>query len=235
MRRFFAPEAKPNTNVTLDDGEARHLRDVLRLSVGDAVSVFDGVGGEMAAVVESVDKKAVRLNVGQKTEPASPESHLKLTVASAVMPGDKYDLIIQKMVELGAYRFVPLITQRTEVTLKAASQRLERWRRIAFEASKQCGRAFVMQIAELSLLETVLAEPNVLLFSERDGSELPDEIESRSLTVVFGPKGGWGDEELETAGELGATIVTFGGRILRAETAAIGITAIMQNRFGDMN
>lgn len=235
MRRFFSNGAKPNSTIVLDDGEARHLRDVLRLSVGDRVAVFDGVGNEMAAVVDSIDKKAVRLNVGGAIVPTSPESPLKLTVASAVMPGDKYDLIIQKMVELGAVRFVPLITVRTEVTLKAANQRLERWRRIAFEASKQCGRAYVMQVAELALLESVLDSPNVLLFSERDGGELPEEFDRQAMTVVFGPKGGWDDLELQVAGELGASIVTFGGRILRAETAAIGITAIIQNRFGDMN
>jgi 16S rRNA (uracil1498-N3)-methyltransferase len=235
MRRFYSANARESTSVVLDDGEARHLRDVLRLSVGDEVSVFDGSGNEMAATVGSIDKKVVQLKVERSIEPSSPESSLKLTVASAVMPGDKYDLIIQKMVELGAVRFVPLITVRTEVSLKAATQRLERWRRIAFEASKQCGRAFVMQIDEITLLETVLDQKNVLLFSERDGGELTEGIESPNLTVVFGPKGGWDDVELTAARQFGAAVVTFGGRILRAETAAIGITAILQNRFGDMN
>lgn len=235
MRRFYSDKAVENTTIELDDGEARHLRDVLRLSVGDEIYVFDGLGREMQATVASIEKRSVRVSVGQHITPASPESPLSLTVASAVLPGDKYDLIVQKMVELGAIRFVPLVTVRTEVSLKAASQRLDRWRRIAFEASKQCGRAFVMQIAEIALLETVLDLPNVLMFSERDGGDLPEDIDSRDLTVVFGPKGGWDDEELKAARDLGAAIVTFGGRILRAETAAIGITAILQNRFGDMN
>lgn len=235
MRRFYSEKAVENTIIELDDGEARHLRDVLRLSVGDEISVFDGLGGEMQATVNSVEKRSVRVSVGKQITPASPESPLRLTVASAVLPGDKYDLIVQKMVELGAIRFVPLVTVRTEVSLKAASQRLERWRRIAFEASKQCGRAFVMQVAEIALLETVLEGRNALLFSERDGTELPAEIDGPDLTVVFGPKGGWDDEELRAAEDFGATVVTFGGRVLRAETAAIGITAILQNRFGDMN
>lgn len=235
MRRFYSEKAVENTNIELDDGEARHLRDVLRLSVGDEISVFDGLGGEMQATVNSVEKRSVRVSVGKQITPASPESPLRLTVASAVLPGDKYDLIVQKMVELGAIRFVPLVTVRTEVSLKAASQRLERWRRIAFEASKQCGRAFVMQVAEIALLETVLEGQNALLFSERDGTKLPEEVGSPDLTVVFGPKGGWDDEELRAAEDFGATVVTFGGRVLRAETAAIGITAILQNRFGDMN
>lgn len=92
-----------------------------------------------------------------------------------------------------------------------------------------------MQVAEIALLETVLDSPNVMMFSERNGTDLPEEIDGRELTVVFGPKGGWDDEELKAAEAFGATVVTFGGRILRAETAAIGITAILQNRFGDMN
>jgi len=235
MRRFYSEKAVANSIIELDDGEARHLRDVLRLSVGDEISVFDGFGNEMQATVDSIEKRSVRVSVGKQIRPSSPESPLRLTVASAVLPGDKYDLIVQKMVELGAIRFVPIVTVRTEVSLKAATQRLERWRRIAFEASKQCGRAFVMQVGEIALLETVLDGKNAFLFSERDGTEFPEEAESSDLTVVFGPKGGWDDEELEAAEELGATIITFGGRILRAETAAIGITAILQNRFGDMN
>ena len=235
MRRFYSEKAVVGSTIELNDGEARHLRDVLRLAVGDEVSVFDGMGREMFATVDSIDKRSVQVAIGKQIEPASPESPLRLTVASAILPGDKYDLIVQKMVELGAMRFVPLVTVRTEVSLKAASQRLERWRRIAFEASKQCGRAFVMQVAEIALLETLLDSPNVMMFSERNGTGLPEEIDGRELTVVFGPKGGWDDEELKAAEAVGATVVTFGGRILRAETAAIGITAILQNRFGDMN
>lgn len=235
MRRFYSENAKADTTIELDDGEARHLRDVLRLAVGDEISVFDGRGNEMRATVISIDKRKVSVLVGAPITPSSPESPLQLTVASAVLPGDKYDLIVQKMVELGVTRFVPLVTARTEVSLKAASQRLERWRRIAFEASKQCGRAFVMQVAETTSLETVLEGQNTLLFSEREGNGLPLDVGLDDLTVVYGPKGGWDDEELATARHQGAKVVTFGGRILRAETAAIGITAILQNRFGDMN
>ena len=106
------------------------------------------------------------------------------------------------------------------------------------EATKQCGRAKLMQITEplgfAELIANSIAE-DVVLFSERDGLDFSRIKSEKKITAFFGPKGGWDDIELDTAVEQGIKIVTLGGRILRAETAAIGITAILQHRFGDIN
>lgn len=238
MRRFYAhPESFSQGSVVLDEGETRHLRDVLRIAIAETVSVFDGEGREFECRVEKIEKRSTTLSIVTEIAAAAPESPLQIIVAAAVTPAEKFDLVVQKMVELGVIRLVPLITARTEVKAKAAAHRVERWRKIAFEASKQCGRARSMTISEPREFPDFLAEAAkpVVLFSERDGAGFDSIASANAITIVFGPKGGWDDRELEMAAENDAIVITFGGRILRAETAAIALTAIIQHRFGDMN
>lgn len=239
MHRFFAqPEYFAAGTVELGADETRHLRDVLRLGVGDEVTVFDGEGHEVRAAVTGVEKKSTFLAVIEEVVPASPESPLEVTLAATVLNSEKYDLIIQKSVELGVARLVPIHTIRCDVKLKDAARRLGRWRRIALEATKQCGRAKLMHIAEpMEFTDLINEEPEgrIIMFSERDGTKLRDGSSGQAITVVYGPKGGWDDSELEAARSAGIDVVTLGGRIMRAETAAIAITAILQHRFGDLN
>lgn len=238
MHRFFSPpENFHNADVTLTESETRHLRDVLRLSVGDIVRVFDGAGREYECSIETIKKQESRLAILSETSPAAPESTLDLTVAAAITPGEKFDLAIQKSVELGVTRFIPLATARCEVKIKDAERRIERWRRIAFEAAKQCGRAKLMGVQSVTAFSSFfdVTPAPIVMFSERDGVSFDSIKTDGKLTAVYGPKGGWADNELELARSKGANVITFGGRILRAETAAIAITAILQHRFGDMN
>lgn len=239
MRRFYAhPELFGKDTVDLDEGETRHLRDVLRIGVGETVSVFDGTGREFECRVERIEKRSAKLAVIAEIAAAAPESPLQITVAAAVTPAEKFDLVVQKMVELGVVRLIPLITVRTEVKAKAAAHRVERWRKIAFEASKQCGRARLMDVSEPLEFDGFLRSADrgpIVMFSERDGRGFESIAVKDAVTILYGPKGGWDDRELEMAAENDAVVITFGGRILRAETAAIALTAIIQHRFGDMN
>ena len=239
MRRFFAPiESFTDDAVTLDTDETRHLRDVLRLRLGDEVSVFDGTGREYRCTIREIGKKSSALAVVENIAPSSPESAFEITIAATVLNGEKYDLIIQKTVELGVARLIPLNAIRCDVKLKDAVKRLDRWRRIALEATKQSGRAKLMQIAEPAGFKDLLVDlkdKNAVLFSERDGSDFQTLTADKKITALFGPKGGWDDSELDLAAKVGIKVVTLGGRILRAETASIAITAILQHRFGDLN
>jgi 16S rRNA (uracil1498-N3)-methyltransferase len=238
MRRFYAPtSAFKDDTVVLDEGETRHLRDVLRLKTGDIISVFDGSGKEFECSVATIEKRTSNLQIIREIAPAAPESSLSITVAAAVTPAEKYDLVIQKMMELGAAHIVPLITARTEIKAKAAAARVERWRKIAFESAKQCGRARLMTVGEPVGVDAFWNEVKqpVVFFSERGGKSFDMLPIIDTVTLVYGPKGGWDDDELRMAAENDASIVTFGGRILRAETAAIALTAIIQHRFGDLN
>jgi len=239
VRRFYAPRQNFHEGVvSLDEGETRHLRDVLRLRPGDSAHVFDGEGGEFECVIEWIEKRTSVVRISGHVEPAAPESTLDLILVAAVLKADKTDVAVQKAVELGVNRFIPMITARTDVRLKAASNRVERWRKIVLEASKQCGRARLMRVDDLSTFEDHIKNHRtgkLLFFSERDGSELRvTEIPTR-ITAFLGPEGGWDDAEIELARRVGADVVTLHGRIMKADTAAIAISAILQHKFGDLN
>jgi len=132
MHRFFAePERFSSGAVYLDADETRHLRDVLRLKPGVVVQVFDGVGNEFLCEVNTISKKAAELSILEKLQPASPESPLELTLAATMLKGEKFDLVVQKAVELGVHRLVPIRTGRTDVRSKDSATRVIRWRKIA--------------------------------------------------------------------------------------------------------
>ena len=245
MRRFFAaPENFVADSVILSDDESRHLRDVLRLRVGDEAAIFDGAEREFLGAVESVGRKteAARLRIIKQIEPPALESNLKLTLGAALLKGEKFDLVVQKAVELGVTRVVPLITVRADVQIgnqQTALKKRERWQRIALEAAKQSGRAVVPLIdaaQHFADFIQVRHDETRILFAERGGVRLNEVLSNRinNLTVVVGAEGGWETAEIEAARRNEFAVVTLGGRILRAETAAIAVVAVTQYLVGDL-
>ncbi len=233
MRRFYtSPENFKESKVTLDLEETRHLRDVLRLKIAETVRVFDGQGKEFLCEIEEISKKFSKLNIINEVSPISSESNLELTLAVALLKGDKLDLVVQKAVELGVTTFVPIVTIRCDVK----SFRAERLNRISLEATKQCGRAKLMQIKPQVEFKDFInnCESETFLFSERSGEKFVSIKSDKKLTAIIGSEGGWEDSEIELAGKKGIQIITLGGRILRAETAAISITSLLQHNFGDL-
>ncbi len=236
MRRFYAPiEQSQMETITLNLEETRHLRDVLRLKEEAQVQVFDGDGREFLCAVQVIGKKETVLKILEQISPTAPESDLDLTLAVALLKGEKFDLVVQKAVELGVTSLVPLNTKRADVRLKDTDKRLERWRKIALEAAKQSGRAKLMTIEKALEFENFIETANGtrILFAERGGARFSDIKETKKITAAVGAEGGWEAAEIELASEKEFQIVTFKGRILRAETAAISIAAVLQHRFGD--
>jgi 16S rRNA (uracil1498-N3)-methyltransferase len=236
-RRFHAPPtAFTDQTVTLTADEARHLRDVLRLKLGDEVYVFDGLGREFRCTISNTKRDTAELQVEAEVEPAKPESQLQLNLCIALLKGEKFDLVVQKATELGVTKVTPLITRYADIHLRDAAdatKRVARWQRIALEAAKQSGRAFVPEISLPVAFESAL-EGDGVMFSERDGEPFESLTSASSMTALVGSEGGWADEEIEAARARGFRVVTLGGRILRAETAAIAVTVLMQHRFGDL-
>src|SRR5688572_5080185 len=153
MRRVRVHHVKAGP-ITLDPEESHHLRDVLRMSQGDSVELFDAVGRTAQGRIDTIDARSVTVViVGDVREPAA--ERLRWTVASAVPKGNRADWMIEKLSELGTDRFVPLATQRSVVHPAGKSKR-ERWMRIADEAAKQSRRVGVMQIGELVELDALL-------------------------------------------------------------------------------
>lgn len=248
-RRFYAPpEAFSDDlkSLTLQSQEARHLRDVLRLRPGDQVHVFDGAGKEFECTVEESRKDFAGLKVLAEVAPARPESPLHLTLAVALLKSDKFDLVVQKATELGVTRVVPVATKLADIRLQSdsdANKRVIRWQRIALEASKQSGRALVPEVSQpISFADLVQAADTNgqrrLMFAEREGESLLDVqniLEAKKVTALVGSEGGWTDEEIALARESNWGVVTLGGRTLRAETAAITATVLLQYLYGDLS
>ena len=251
-RRFYAPPtafADTRTSVTLVADEARHLREVLRLKPGDEVYVFNGAGKEFLSRIEESRRDTARLQIIREVEPARPESQLQLTLALALLKGEKFDLVVQKATELGITRIIPVMTKHADIRLRDesdATKRVMRWQRIAMEAAKQSGRAVVPVVGNVitfrSLIQTTTVDQqkNCLMFSERDGRSLLQAkqdiaADANQMTALVGSEGGWSDEEIAAARAAGWAIVTLGGRTLRAETAAIAVTALLQCLFGDLS
>ena len=250
-RRFFAPPSAFNTDarsVRLEAEEARHLRDVLRLKRGDEAFVFDGEGREYRCLVAEVGREGARLDISEEVLAARPESTLSLTLCVALLKSEKFDLVVQKATELGVTEIVPVLTKFADVRFKETAEgerRVVRWKRIALEAAKQSGRARVPEIDTPIAFASLVAGATAgdaeyrLMFSERAGLGLRETIGQwqkvpRAITALVGPEGGWADEELAQASLCGWSVITLGGRTLRAETAAIAIAALLEHLFGDL-
>jgi 16S rRNA (uracil1498-N3)-methyltransferase len=241
-RRFHAPPSAFNftdKTVTLTADEARHLRDVLRLKNGDEVYVFDGVGREFRCTVLTAKRDEAELRIQSEVDPAKPESPLQLNLCVALLKGEKFDLVVQKTTELGVNRIVPLITRYADIHLRDeadAAKRVARWQRIALEASKQSGRAFVPEISAPVLFDSLLdrVDGTCVMFSERGGGTLESVVQTKKIAAMIGSEGGWSDDEIEKVRAHNFQVITLGGRILRAETAAITIAALLQHLRGDL-
>ena len=248
-RRFHAPpeaftaDAK---SASLSADETHHLREVLRLNVGDEIFVFDGEGREFRCEIAAIDRTSAQVTAMEAVRPAHPEPPLHVTLAVALLKGEKFDLVAQKATELGIASLIPIITARADVKIKSeedAHRKLARWRRIVLEATKQCGRARLLKIAAPITFRDLIDQSTNddalrLMFAERAGGSFDETFGDKEIpnnvVALIGSEGGFADEEIEQAREGGWKIVTLGGRIMRAETAAIAIAAILQHRLGDL-
>jgi 16S rRNA (uracil1498-N3)-methyltransferase len=243
-RRFHATPGAfdfSEQTVMLGSEEARHLRDVLRLKAGDEVYVFDGRGREFRCTVANSKRDSAELRIETEVEPAKPESQLQLNLCVALLKGEKFDLVVQKATELGVTKVTPIITRYGDIHLRDATdaaKRVARWQRIALEAAKQSGRALAPEISSPLPFDAALAIEGLgVMFSERDGDafqSLTKHPGLNAVTALIGSEGGWSDEEIAAARARDFHIITLGGRILRAETAAITIVALLQHHFGDL-
>jgi len=241
--RFYAsPTRFTTTTVSLDADEAHHLSRALRLGEGDRVFVFDGEGLEWECEIARIGKREVELNLLRQLTDVV-ESPLDLTLAQALVKGDKFDWIAQKATELGVTRIVPLGAEHNDVRWAEgrAGQKLQRWRRVSLEALKQCGRRRLVEIREPVSFEDFCesaGQSPCLIFSELGGHSLREVSAKLSnvtqLNVCVAPEGGWSERELQKAEANSFIAVHLGSRILRTETAAIAAVTLAQHLFGDL-
>ena len=234
LPRFFAPDAAATaTTIDLPDDEASHLTRVLRLKPGDRVAVFNGRGGEWHGSVDRASKTQVSVRLLEAVASVA-EPRVAITLAIAMLKGDKMGDLIRDAVMLGATAIQPLITMRTEAALssKAQSGRLGRWTRIAVSSTKQCGRAVVPPIHPPSHLEAELERAGTsIMFVEPDGDtklrRLEEVPRAEAATLFIGPEGGWTADEVRQASAKGAMLVTLGAQTIRADAMPIvALTAL---------
>lgn len=225
------------------DGDYHYLFRVRRVRAGDALTLFDGAGSEAAATVHSIATDHAVLAV-DTPRPAGQPGRCRLTIAQALIKGERMDMCIQKLVELGVSAITPLHTERTVVKLtpERAHKRRQRFVEIARDAARQSRRATVPDINEISYLDTLLMAPaatelRLVLWERERGRALRDALPAAvpaSACVLVGPEGGLSDAEVERAASAGWITVGLGPYILRAETASMAAAAMIGFAFGSM-
>lgn len=224
-----------DTEFDLDPGAARHLVRVLRLRVGDAFTAFDGSGAEWPSVL--VDERRAR--TGHARTP-SRESNLSVTLVQGISRGERMDWTLQKAVELGVSRIVPVIAERTTVRLSGerAAKRVAHWNGVIVSACEQSGRNTLPTLAPVQSLDEWLekvATPALVLDPTATHGLRAFASHAPDFTLLVGPEGGFSERELAAARAAGCAGVRLGPRILRTETAGVAALAALQALFGDLS
>ena len=228
-RRWIADEVSGN-RAALVGAHARHLAQVLRGRVGQE---FDIAAGDLVrrGRIASIADDRVEFELGDVVR---VPSILRLTLVLSIFKFDRMEWAIEKCVELGAIRIIPAVAQRTEAHLgRAAQKRVERWQRIARQASEQSRRASVPEISPPVPLQTAVTScdgTRIVLAESEEQMMLKDALhrkgEADEIALAFGPEGGWSESELKLFAAAGWIAASLGSTILRAETAIIAATAI---------
>ncbi len=246
MRFFLENAAQVGDVVTLNATDSHHLSRVLRCKPGAQIELVSA-NRVFSAEILSVDELvSVRLLAELA---AYSEAPLDLILLQGLAKGERMEIVLQKAVELGASRIVPVACARSVVRLAGAKAqaKVERWQKIADAAAKQCGRTRLVEVAPVQTLERALAElPTdcriIMPWEEADGQTVGCSLRHvltvdvpRTAALIIGPEGGLTKQEAELAGARGASLVTLGRRILRTETAAIAVMSVIMYVWGDLN
>lgn len=244
MRRFYiSADQMSKDEPQLTGSDAHHLCTVLRLKAGDRIVVFDGSGNDYQALIKTADRKKVKLVI-EHCLPEQSESSLELTLAQGFLKDKKMDLLVRQLTELGVTRLVPYFAHRSipSPDPKRLRARYQRWEKITHEAMKQCGRNKPMDLTPATsfdqTLEMARSHDLRLIFWENVAGSPPlpatDRQKPNKLFVMIGPEGGFDPAEIEKARAGGFKALSMGPRILRAETAALAASTLVQFHFGDM-
>lgn len=222
IHRVFVPKLQKGI-VTLHGQEAHHLIRVLRVNQGQSVKAFDGQGFEAEGIIQDLDGLNVTLKL-QTPKPSQSEAAINITLAVALLKGDKLSDVIRQTTELGVKTIQPFISQHGDVR-ELSTNKLERLRRIAQEASKQSGRSVVPEVRAAIRLEELPLAPLTLIAHPYTSATLSSIQLQSDLMLITGPEGGLSESEVAHLRQKGASAISLGARILRAETAPVALIA----------
>lgn len=239
LARIYTPQVLTVGDTVELEGQASHyLVRVLRLSVGDSVTLFNGNGEDYSGGVREIQRQRVLVSLSGNTVPGT-ESALKITLVQAISRGERMDYTVQKAAELGVYAIQPLLTSRVEVRLddKRQIKRLAHWRGVTIAACEQSGRAVVPHILQpISLGDWLAGEGDaqrLVLDPDATCKLSASTIAGDSISVLIGPEGGFSPDELDQVRQKGITAVSLGPRVLRTESAGPAAIAVLQVLAGD--
>ena len=242
MPRFYFPSALTREvigqSIELPAAAAHHAVRVVRLAVGDALTLFDGTGGEYAATLVRVERNDVAARV-DSFDPVERESPFSVTLAQAIAANDAMDYAVRKAVELGVTALQPLVTERSAPlpSGERGDKRLAHWRGIAVAACEQCGRNRIPPVSTPAPWSEWLASwkgTGIVLVPGAEHSLVALPRPTPPIALAIGPEGGFTDREIGAARAAGWHAASFGPRVLRTETAAAAALAVMQAVWGDL-
>lgn len=242
MSRFCVPFHAGEKDIWIDGAEAHHMLRVKRYRIGDSVVLFNGVGDECIAEIIEVKESKVRAKIGQ-IKAVSKERKVEIDLAFAIPKGKRSHFLVQKCAELGVQKLFPLHYERSIVRIKnGSSEKVEKWRKIAIEASKQCGRNTIIDVNDVmdygNFLKRVESyDISLFACNQSDSNNLKNILKEyqrvNSIISFIGPEGGFTLKEMEMARRAGCKFVSLGQHTLRVETSAIAISAILSYHFFD--
>ena len=242
MHRFFADKSQiSGDTIELFGDDVKHISRVLRLREGDSISVCNKERTDYICSIETIEKDKVVLSVMEE-KPNTNERNISITLYQGLPKGDKMDLIIQKAVELGVVEIVPVSMKRSVVKLNNTQAKIQRWQRIADEASKQCMRGILPKVSDpitfKEMLSRVEPEELTLLPYENENHNklktlLKDNAKCKRVNIIIGPEGGFDEEEISLVEAEKIPLVTLGPRIMRCETAPLAAISAVMYELGD--
>ncbi len=247
MRRFYIKQMDWESNdLSITGADANHIRNVLRLQVGDQIIIVDGLGNEHLTTIQQLAPG--RVDVRFKTAIISnKESAVKITIGIAYLKHKKMDLVVRQTAELGVYQWLPFFASRSvpRPDDKQLAKRTARWELIAKEALKQCQRNRLMKINSPIALKDVLQRGRgfdlKVIFCPNQGGSITSLMRSlkpsfvQTIIALIGPEGGFTLEEIDEAEDSGFIKASLGPRILRSETAVVAVSTLLQHYFGDLD
>ena len=238
MPRFFI-ENVSGEFITVSGSDAAHIAKSLRMKPGESVTVCGGQGIDFLCEITELSEQTVQLRVVD-TVVTQSEPSLRVTLYQGLPKGDKLEWIIEKTIELGVSRIVPVLMQRSvsRPDAKSAAKKHERYNKLALSAAKQCGRGMIPEVAPMAPFREILpllnAHDLVIFFYECGGQPLSEAVADinrsawKDIAIVIGPEGGFDPAEAEALQAAGAFTATLGPRILRTETAPLAaLSALM--------
>lgn len=236
MPKFFvSPNQIGEDIIEIIGDDAKHISTVLRGKVGENITICDGLGTDYECCISEINKKSITAKINKKHKNEN-EPSIKITLFQALPKLDKMETVIQKCIEIGVDRIVPVISEHTVVKINdKAEKKLDRFRKIAEAAAKQCGRGKIPQVSDITTFKDAVNAAKELDCSiipyekekDRTIKSFVKEFDGKSIGIFIGPEGGFSEDEIKLCSENGIKSITLGKRILRTETAGLVASVIL--------